>query len=81
MAACGSLGSDDMVMMDACGVEYQVAARHWGSGGCRAAAVGTALTVIPPAYSHSCPGYSGWLGAKVTTAGLGTVHSRLITHS
>lgn len=78
VAACGSLGSDDMLMMDASGVGYQVGAGHWGSGGCHtvvAVVVGTALTVRPPAYSHSCPGYRGWLGAKVSTARLGTVHS------
>lgn len=64
-AAHGSLGSNDMNMMDADGVEYQVGAEHWGSEGCREVGVGTALTVRPPAYSHSCPGYDGWLGAKV----------------
>lgn len=74
MAACGSLGSDDMLLMDACVVGYHILAGHWGSGGCRVVAAGTALTVRPPAYSHSCPGYSIWLGAKVSTAGLGTVH-------
>lgn len=33
MAVCGSLGSDDIVVMDVRGVEYQVGAGHWGSGG------------------------------------------------
>lgn len=81
MAACGSLGSNDMLMKDACEVEYQVGAGRWESGGCRALAVGKALTVRPPAYSHSRPGYSDWLEAKVILAGLKTVHSRVITHS
>lgn len=81
MAACGSLGSNDMLMMDACEVEYQVGAGRWGSGGCVAVAMGKALTVRPPAYSHSCPGYSGWLKAKVSVVGLETVHSQVITHS
>lgn len=56
MAARGSLGSNDMLMMDACEVEYQVGAGRRGSGGCRALAVGNALTFRPPAYSHSRPG-------------------------
>lgn len=81
VAACCSLGSNDMLMMDACEVEYQVGAGRWGSGGCRALAVGKALTVRPPACSYSHPGYSDWLEAKVSLAGLKTVHSRVITHS
>lgn len=51
------------------------------SGGCHALAVGNAVTVRPPAYSHGRPGYSDWLEAKVSLAGLETVHSRAITHS
>lgn len=81
MAARGSLGSNDMLMKDACEVEYQAGAGRWGSGGCRALALCKALTVRPPAYSHSRPGYSDWLEAKVSLAGLKTVHSRVITHS
>ncbi|TNN87488.1 hypothetical protein EYF80_002205 [Liparis tanakae] len=42
VAACGRLGSDDVVVMDACGVWYQVGAGRWGSGGCRAVAAGRA---------------------------------------
>lgn len=57
-----------MLMMDACEVGYQVGAGRRGSGGCRAVAMGKALTVRPPAYSRSCPGYSGWLQAKVSVA-------------
>lgn len=48
-----------------------------GERGCRAAVVGTAPTVRPPAYSHSCPGYNGWLGAKVSTTGLARDRSQL----
>lgn len=33
MAACGSLGSDDMVMMDVCGVENQVKGEGTGEVG------------------------------------------------
>lgn len=78
---CGCMGSDDTLMMDACEVGYRVGAGRWGSGGCRAVAMGKALTVRPPAYSRSCPGCSGWLQAKVSVAGLETVHSQVTAHS
>lgn len=67
--------------MDAREVGYQVGAGRWGGGGCRAVGTGAAPTVRPPACSRSCPGYSGWLQAKVSVAGLESVHSPAITHS
>lgn len=70
-----------MLVMDACEVAYLVGAGRWGSGGCRALAVGKALTVRPPAYSHGRSGYSDWLQAKVSLAGPETVHSPAITHT
>lgn len=77
----GSLGGDDTLVMDASGVEESSRGRALGKRGCGEAAVGTALTVRPPAYSYSCPGYNGWLGAKVSTTGLTRDRSQLNDHT
>lgn len=79
--ARGSLGSHDTLVMDASGVEESSQGRALGKRGCREAAVGTALTVRPPAYSYSCPGYNGWLGAKVSKTGLTRDRSQLNDHT